>query len=239
MLKKRKGIRLNNKKLMYSMLAFVLIGIATMTIAYATLSTTLKITGSAEFEDASWSLILEEHTIPDSAGVPDEIKDGNVIFYDGSMLKKKPTLLGTSISDFQVSLSKIGSHLYQYYQLTNTGEVPARLESIVYSEPEIDSDNEEDIELVQENFVFYSSMYYCYLENGELFCGSSVFDEDDIICPGATIGLSIMTGYNPQAPRVPYNAMTISNLSVDFNFVATDQNLCNGSVPVTSNTEND
>ena len=62
---------------------------------------------------------------------------------------------------------------------------------------------------------------------------------DDIICPGATIGLEISTGYNPQAPRVPYEVMTILNLSVDFKFVAADQNLCNGLVPVTSNTENE
>ena len=57
---KRIEKRVNTRKLMYSMLAFVLVGITTMTIAYATLSTTLKITGSAEFQDASWNLLLEE-----------------------------------------------------------------------------------------------------------------------------------------------------------------------------------
>ena len=85
---KRKSIRINNKKLMYSMFAFVLIGIITMTIAYATLSTTLRIAGSAEFEDASWSFILEEFEIPDYWEIPDEFKDGNVVSYGSASLKK-------------------------------------------------------------------------------------------------------------------------------------------------------
>ena len=67
-------------------------------------------------------------------------------------------------------------------------------------------------------------------------CGGTPLEEDSIICPGATIGLEILTGY-PQAPRVPYEAMTISNLSVDFNFVAADQNLCDGSTYVGESVE--
>ena len=135
-------------------------------------------------------------------------------------------------------MSKLGDGLYQNYKLTNTGEVPARLESIVYSEPEFDSDNDEEIELVYENFVFGAGMWSCTLENGELICGADYLDINDIICPGATFALQIITGYNPQAPRVPYEAMTISNLSVDFNFVAADQNLCDGSTPIVDDEEN-
>ena len=87
--------------------------------------------------------------------------------------------------------------------------------------------------------MFGAGMWTCTSANGELTCGWAPLYFDDIICSGATIGLEISTGYNPQAPRVLYEAMTISNLSVDLNFVAADQNLCNGSVPVTSNTENE
>ena len=85
-----KKIRFNKKiksrKVLYSALVFVLIAITIMTIAYATLSTTLKITGSAEFEDASWSLILEEYEVPDSWGIPDEYKDGNLAFQGSAKL---------------------------------------------------------------------------------------------------------------------------------------------------------
>ena len=57
--KKRIDRTIKSKKNLYYSLFFVLVGITTMTIAYATLSATLKITGSAEFEDASWEFILE------------------------------------------------------------------------------------------------------------------------------------------------------------------------------------
>lgn len=136
-------------------------------------------------------------------------------------------------------MSKIGDQLFQNFKLTNTGEIPARLESAVYSEPEFDSDNEEEIELVNENFIFDAGMWACISEDGELKCGNDFLEIGDIICPGATFALQIFTGYNPNASRVPYEAMTISNLGIDLSFVAADQNLCNGSVPVTSNTEND
>lgn len=73
MLKKRASLRISNRKLMYSMLAFVLVGITTMTIAYATLSTTLKITGSAEFQEASWDFVVSKLIIPDAWEVPEEL----------------------------------------------------------------------------------------------------------------------------------------------------------------------
>ena len=40
-MKKRKNFRITNKKIMLSLFVFVLVGISVMTIAYATLSTTL------------------------------------------------------------------------------------------------------------------------------------------------------------------------------------------------------
>ena len=51
-----------SKKVRTCMLAFVLISIATLTIAYAALSTTLKISGTAEFQEVSWGFKVEEQT---------------------------------------------------------------------------------------------------------------------------------------------------------------------------------
>ena len=75
--------------------------------------------------------------------------------------------------------------------------------------------------VIERMFIFGAGMWTCTSANGELTCGWAPLYFDDIICSGATIGLEILTGY-PQAPRVPYEAMTILNLSVDFKFVAAD-----------------
>ena len=76
--------------------------------------------------------------------------------------------------------------------------------------------------VIERMFIFGAGMWTCTSVNGELTCSWAPLYLDDIICPGATIGLEISTGYNPQAPRVPYEVMTILNLSVDFKFVAAD-----------------
>ena len=227
MFKKRKSIRINNRKLMYSMLIFVLIGIATMTIAYATLSTTLRITGSAEFEDASWSFVLEELPVLDSWEVPRENYSGNVITYGKAKLVNKPTILGTSINNYKMSFSQIGDNMYLEYVLKNTGEVPAIIEDIIYSDTRITAENQDEIDLIYDNFNYYVWFYPLYEEDGELVDGEYFSDPSQfILCPGEMVGVEIYAGYDWEAPRVPYGGATISNMNVDFVLGATDQNLC-------------
>ena len=242
MFKKRASLRISNRKLMYSMLAFVLVGITTMTIAYATLSTTLKITGSAEFQEASWDFVVTKFPIPDSWEVPEELLAAdNVISYGDAKFIKTPTITGTTISNLDVSLKNIGEGLEAYYQITNTGEIPARLDSIIPSEWTVNSpsNNQEDIELVYEYLDFDWMMGELIYENGTYVENGSGIYLDDILCPGATFGINIIIGYDEDAPRVPYSAIKVSNLSVDMNFVAVDQNLCDGDTPVTPNDAND
>ena len=242
MFKKRAGLRISNRKLMYSMLAFVLVGITTMTIAYATLSTTLKITGSAEFQEASWDFVVTKFPIPDLWEVPSELLTAdNVLSYGDIKFIKTPTITGTTISNLDVSIKNIGDGIFAYYQITNTGEIPARLDSVIPSEWTVTSpsNNQEDIELVYEYLEFDLVMSELIYENGTYVENGYGISLDDILCPGATFGIEIIIGYHPNAPRVPYNAIKVSNLSFDMNFVAADQNLCDGDTPVTPNGEKD
>ena len=242
MFKKRASLRISHRKLMYSMLAFVLVGITTMTIAYATLSTTLKITGSAEFQEASWDFVVTKLPIPDWWEVPSELVIAdNVISFGDAKFIKTPTITGTTISNLDVSLKNIGEGLYAHYQITNTGEIPARLDSIIPSEWTVTSpsNNQEDIELVYEYLIFTGGLFEIYYENGEYVDDGIAIYTDDNLCPGATFGVYIDIGYSGAAPRVPYHAVKVSNLSVDLNFVAADQNLCAGDTLVTPNDEND
>lgn len=225
-MKKRINLRLSNKKTMYSMLAFVLIGITMLTVAYATLSTTLKISGSAEFEDASWGLVLAELPVPDIMTIEDEYKEGNLVFNGDAKLLKKPTLSGTSLTDFNVSIKNIGDELTQYYIITNTGDVPALLESIDLYEWSAESGNLDESTLVDENFIFEAVLTDITLEDGDVVSIGNSMGEEDILCPGASFMVEVYTAYSSDAPRVPYDEVTISDLEVDFNFVATDQNLC-------------
>ena len=234
MFKKRYDRRVNSRKIMYSTLAFVLVGITTMTLAYATLSTTLKITGSAEFQEAGWSFVIEEYEIPSDWEVPVENINGNTITYGKAKLLEKPTISGTSINDFKISIGQIGDEVYQEYILKNTGDVPAYISSYTYNDFEIIAENEEDKQLVIENFVGTVGFFEYYKdENGEWIPGD-YYDEyaDVLICPGGQVGVELVTIYSPSAPRIPYGQASISNLDVEFILTATDQNYCEDGEPV-------
>ena len=58
---------------------------------------------------------------------------------------------------------------------------------------------------------------------------------DSILCPGASFIIEIYACFAEDATEVPSSNITISNLNTKFNFVASDNNLCNGSTPVIPN----
>ena len=239
---KRIEKRVNTRKIMYSALAFIVVGITTMTLAYATLSTTLKITGSAEFQDASWNLLLEEYPMDDLPEIPPNATvNGNVLSYGNAQLITKPTIVGTQLNNYKVSLGKLGDMIMLEYKLTNLGNIPAKAVSGIWNEFEVtsESNDESDIELVYENFLYIYELYeIIYNEEGEMV-DSIRIGPDDILCPGAVFVVQIVHGYNGAAPRVPYGKTTISNMGVEIKFEAADQNLCDGKNPVTPNDEND
>ena len=234
MFKKRISLRINNRKVMYGLLAFVLVGITTMTIAYATLSTTLRITGSAEFEDASWSLTLEEfdEVLWDTEGASSV--SGNVVTYGSGKLITKPTISGTTLSGYKISLKNPGDAVYADYKLTNTGDIPAILDSVTWNNPTITSstNSQEDIQLIYTYFNPSPYMYELFYEDGEVVNATYISSVGYVICPGAVVEVGIAGSFSWEAPRAPYSKMTISDIDISFNFVAADQNLCDGSTYV-------
>lgn len=239
-MKKRINLRINNRKFVIILLVFILFCIIFMTLVYAVLSTSLKITGSAKFQDASWEVKLEEIT---DTSYYDWESDGyfvqdNIVYYGSPKILKMPTIEGTTINDYKVSFSKADDSIGLLYKLTNIGDIPARFESITYGKPIISSvsNNTEEIELVEEFFKYSYDMYELYYEDDEWSSGT-IINEGDILCPGAMFSLELYNSFN-DAPRIPYSKTSISNLSATINFVAADQNLCDGSTPVISNATN-
>lgn len=231
MLKKLRFDRtVRSRKVMYSSLAFVLIAITTITLAYATLSTTLSITGTAEFQETGWSLLVEETAVPDG-GPSDAIIDGTVATIGDGKILTKPTISGTSILNFKVQLTKPGDQTWMFYKITNTGDIPAVLDAASWTDPTFTSstNNSNDINLIANNY-----MNVAYLQGHISIDGETNgynFEEGDVLCPGASIELHVLNGFNQDAESVPSSSVNISNISIDFNFIATDKKYCNGSTP--------
>lgn len=227
-----------SKKVRTCMLAFVLISIATLTIAYAALSTTLKISGTAEFQEVSWGFKVEEQTDVDYCIERDwnGRVEGNSIVAGTAQILKKPTISGTALNNFEVSFTKPEDKVYLIYRITNTGTIPAKLDSIITSEPTYTSNtnNQDDINLVKREFWWDVSSYELFEENGKWIDGNHIVP-NAIICPGASFSIEIEASYGMFAVSVPSSNVTISNLNTKFNFVAANNNLCNGSTPVKPN----
>ena len=225
---------IRSKRVMRWALVFLFVAISGVTLAYASLSTTLRITGSAEFKDASWNIVVEEAEVPNAEqAVAAGFKiDGNTALLGEAKILTKPTITGTTISGFKIEIAKLGDQAVMFYHITNKGEIPAQIESITGSDNisvTSSTNNQEDIQLVMQNFMFMPMLY----STNDTESNTQI-SEGSILCPGATYKIVIVNTYKPNAPRVPYSKVTISDMTVNYNFVAADQNLCNGSTPVES-----
>ena len=217
---------IRTKRVMRWALVFLFVAISSMTLVYASLSTTLKITGSAEFKDASWNIIVEEMEMYDGY---DFVKDGNAALYGTARLLNRPTLSGTSISNFNIEMSQKGDGIVLAYLVKNEGEVPAMLDSVTYATKSITSEtnNYSDTQVVKNYLEFYPHFYYCRDTEACDIVGVSA-----ILCPGAVFELYVITGFSSSATKFPSSKVTVSNLGVDVNFIAADQSECEGSIPV-------
>ena len=230
------------RRTMYCALAFVLISITTMTLAYAALSTTLTITGTAEFKEASFGISIEEI----DADVYWESQwggttNGNIVTYGDAQLITKPTITGTSINNYRISLRKPSDSIYLIYKVTNVGNIPVMLESISYSDPIFTSstNNTDDIKLMQDNFSYEYNLYEL-IQEGDYWYEGYYFNPGYILCPGKSLAFELWNGYDYDATQIPSNNITISNLSAQFNFTAADNNVCkDGQNPNQNQNQND
>ena len=231
---KRKRI---SKRVLYITLSVMIISVFTLTIAYAVLSTTLNITGSAEISGSSWGITLSKHDYLGSSGASPELIEilknqyGYKVWYNGGAmgdadLIKEPTISGTTINDLQISLTKPTDFIVFYYNVTNNGSIPAKVESIVKNTPSFSSstNNTSDIELISNYLLSETTLY-----SGTDFTQDEVIDVDYVLCPGETIYLEFAAAIDETATAVSSSNVTVSNLGGTINFVQADKSSCSNS----------
>lgn len=225
--------------MLYITLSVMIISVFTLTIAYAVLSTTLNITGSAEISGSSWGITISKYDIIGNSDIPEEqIRAeaeflGWKLYYNGyaigdAELIKEPTISGTTISDIKTSLTKPGDAIVFYYTVTNNGTIPAKVDSIVKNSPVFSSstNNASDIELVSNNWFSDVDLYSNVDDFGTLDGG---LDVGYILCPGETIYFEYGAVIEETATAVPSSNITVSNLGGSINFVQAAKNACSNS----------
>lgn len=87
-----------------------------LTVAFAALSQTLTINGSATVNTASWDIHFENLTLSEKTGTAE--------------VSGTPSLTGTVISGIDVSLNKPGDKIVYEFDLVNNGSIEAKLTDI-------------------------------------------------------------------------------------------------------------
>ena len=108
----RINFNIKDRKLLYGVLSIVLICVFTLSIAYAALSVTLNIVGSASVVGSDWDIHFE-----------------NVIIKNGSVTNNMPNINGNTLS-FSTTLNMPGDYYAFTVDVVNSGSIDAMIDSI-------------------------------------------------------------------------------------------------------------
>ena len=119
--KNRRRIKMEKeRKVRVLSIAALLVAVLGLTVAFAALSQTLTINGSAAVNTATWDIHFEK-----TSGTETEVK--------GAATFTEPTLSGTTIENFSVTLTKPGDSVTYYFDIVNKGTVDAVVSSYNFS----------------------------------------------------------------------------------------------------------
>ena len=189
-------------------LCALLVAVLGLTVAFASLSQTLTINGSAAVNAASWDIHFEN-----TSGKETEVK--------GAATFTEPTLSGTTIENFSATLTKPGDSVIYYFDIVNKGTVDAVVSS--YNFPyafsdckanknkysycknfDFNGDNEVD---VVDSLIYITLFKYrlAYADTDESVTRS------DTINAGETKHMKLVIEYKDTATELPENNLTLTS----------------------------
>ena len=189
-------------------LCALLVAVLGLTVAFAALSQTLTINGSAAVNAASWDIHFEK-----TSGKETEVK--------GAATFTEPTLSGTTIENFSATLTKPGDSVIYYFDIVNNGTVDAQIES--YNFPYALSDcitninkysycmnfdfNSDDNVSVLDKSV-YIDLFNHYLKYADT---DKSVTQGDTINAGETKHMKLIIEYKDTATELPENNLTLTS----------------------------
>ena len=196
------------RKIKIISLCALLVAVLGLTVAFAALSQTLTIKGSAAVNAASWDIHFEN-----TSGKETEVK--------GAATFTEPTLSGTTIENFSATLTKPGDSVIYYFDIVNKGTVDAVVSS--YNFPNAFKDCMANINKYSYcmNFDFnsdgninaFDSLTYITLFNNRLAYADT--DESvrqgDTLNAGETKHMKLIIEYKDTATELPENNLTLTS----------------------------
>ena len=189
-------------------LCALLVAVLGLTVAFAALSQTLTINGSAAVNAASWDIHFEK-----TSGKETEVK--------GAATFTEPTLSGTTIENFSATLTKPGDSVIYYFDIVNKGTIDAVVSS--YDFPYAFNDCFTNINKYSYcmNFDFngdgkvnaldksvYVDLFNYYLAYADT---DKSVTRGDTLNAGATKHMKLVIEYKDTATELPENNLTLTS----------------------------
>ena len=200
------------KKIGATLIAILIISIVTLTVAYAALSETLSIQGSAKVNASNWDINLNNSTTRTNS------KTGTATY-------TTPVVNGTTIS-YSVGLTKPSDSVTLYFDVLNNGDVTGEITSIISSTPTCTSatGNTTDANLVCNNL----EISLVYSDGASVQVGDVINTEGYRCLNGSTSSrteavIKLIVKLKDSMPSVPTSEVTISNLKHDIIYSQTEK----------------
>ena len=196
------------RKIKIISLCALLVAVLGLTVAFASLSQTLTINGSAAVNAASWDIHFEK-----TSGKETEVK--------GAATFTEPTLSGTKIENFSATLTKPGDSVTYYFDIVNNGTVDAVVSSYdfplaikecasnnnTYSYC-INLDFNSDNIIDSADFMTYLTMFNSGLKYVDT---DKSIAAEDVINAGETKHMKLFFEYKDTATELPKNNLTLTS----------------------------
>jgi len=196
------------RKIKIISLCALLVAVLGLTVAFASLSQTLTINGSAAVNAASWDIHFEK-----TSGKETEVK--------GAATFTEPTLNGTKIENFSTTLTKPGDSVTYYFDIVNNGTVDAVVSSydfpLAIRECErnnnaysycINLDFNSDNIIDSADFMTYLTMFNSGLKYVDT---DKSIAAEDVINAGETKHMKLFFEYQDTATGLPKNNLTLTS----------------------------
>ena len=196
------------RKIKIISLCALLVAVLGLTVAFASLSQTLTINGSAAVDAASWDIHFEK-----TSGKETEVK--------GAATFTEPTLSGTTIENFSATLTKPGDSVTYYFDIVNNGTVDAVVSSYdfplaireclknnnAYSYC-MNFDSNDDGVVDGSDYAMYLTMFTSGLRYADTDEGVT---QGDTINAGETKHMKLFFEYKDTATELPKNNLTLTS----------------------------
>ena len=173
----------------------LLVAVAGLSIAYAALSTTLRITGNATVNSATWQVQFVE-------GEWSKFGDANAT---------GPTFGVTTLSNISVTLVKPGDKAVYEFKVANNGTIPATLstETAIGTISCTGGANQEEANATC-NDLTYSLVYKDTNQAPKA---------GDVLANGSSMDLVLTVEFNETATTVPSSAVTVNGITATLEYV--------------------